>query len=136
MGYILLEFILLKWKYSSAWCVLHYSIISQAFSHSIIMWTSYPWLARWLDLTYTSYYFTLLHYNVVPLSFAFDIFFANEVGHENYVNLIISICHNYFGIIFIHTQLIGSFIQIIRLLPIIIQKFIHAPCSSKYFIFL
>ncbi len=32
-------------------------------------------------------------------------------------------------------QLIKNFIETIRLFQIIIQKFIHAPCSSKYFMF-
>jgi len=107
-------------------CVVHYSLIFQTFSHSIIMWTSYPWFIVWLNLIYTSYCFTILRCNVVPLSFTFDIFFLDEVGHENFVSLVISICHNCFGIIFIQT---------IRLLLIIIQKFIHVPHSSKYFMF-
>jgi hypothetical protein len=30
-------------------------------------------------------------------------FFPNEITHENFVNQLISICHNCFGITFIHT---------------------------------
>ncbi len=56
-----------------------------------------------LPLTYTSYSFMLLHYNVIPSNFTFDIFFADEIGHENYMSLIISICYNFFEITFIHT---------------------------------
>ncbi len=118
-------------------CVMHYSLISQAFSHSIIMWISYPWLNVWLDLIYTSYCFTLLHCNVVPLSFAFDTFFCGwswtwKLCESNNFH-----CHNWFGINFIHTfnQLKVSSI-LFFLVSIIIQKFIHAPHSSKYFIFL
>jgi hypothetical protein len=104
--------------------VMHYSLISQAFSHSIIMWTSYPWVIVWFNLIYTSYCFTFLHCNVVPSSFTFDTFFLNEVGHENFVSLVISIRCNYFGIIFIQKN---------RLLPIIIQK-VHL-CSTFIQIF-
>jgi hypothetical protein len=84
-------------------CVMHYSLISQAFSHTIIMWTSYLWLTMWLNLVYTSYCFTILHCNVAPRGLTFDTFFVDEVGHENYVRQITSICHNYFEITFIHT---------------------------------
>jgi hypothetical protein len=49
----------------------------------------------------------------------------NEISHQNYVSPIISIRHNCFGI---------TFIQKIRLLLIIIQKFIHVTHSFKYFI--
>jgi hypothetical protein len=84
-------------------CVMHHSLISKTFSHSIIKWISYPWLIVWLNLTYTSYSFTFLHYNVALSSFTFDIFFANEIGDENYVGLVISNHHNFFGINFIHT---------------------------------
>ncbi len=49
------------------------------------------------------------------------------------MSLVISIHHNCFGINFIRTfQLVECFIKTIRLLPIIIQKFIDAPHSSKY----
>jgi len=101
---------------------MQYSQISQAFSHSIIMWTSYPWFTVWLDLIYTSYCFTLLHCNVIPMSFAFNIFFADEVGHENYVNPIISIDHNCFGITFIHR---------LNQLEVSSKIFIYFQLSSK-----
>jgi hypothetical protein len=84
-------------------CVVHYSLIFQAFSHVIIMWTSYLWFTVWLHLTYISYCFTLLHCNVALSSFTFDTFFLDEVGHENFVSLVIAIHHNDFGITFIHT---------------------------------
>jgi len=59
----------------------------------------------------------------------------DEILHDNYVSLVISIHHNCFGISFIHTfQLVKSFIQTIHLFPIIIQKFIDVARSSKYFI--
>ncbi len=104
-------------------CVVHYSLISQAFSHSIIMWTSYLWLTMWLNLTYTSYCFTLLDFfQVSPLT----PFLGDEVRDENFVSPVISIHHNYFGTIFIQT---------ICLLLIIIQKFTPTPQSSKYFMF-
>jgi hypothetical protein len=91
-------------KFFNMMCVVPYSLISQTFSHAVIMWTSYPWLTMWFHLTCnTSYCFTVLHCNVAPLSFTFDIFFSDEVGHENYVSLVISIHHNSFGITFIHT---------------------------------
>jgi hypothetical protein len=85
------------------------------------MWISYPWLIVWLYLIYTSYFFTFLHYNVTP-SFTFDTFFWDEVGHENYVSPIISIRHNYFGIIFIHT---------LNQLEVSSKKFIYFQLSSK-----
>ncbi len=102
----------------SIMCVMHYSLLSQAFSHCIIMCTSYLWQTVWLDLAYTSYCFTHLHYNVAPSNFTF----ANEVGHENYVDLVISICHNYFGIFFIHT---------LNLPKTLFKQFVWFQLSSK-----
>ncbi len=117
MGFILLEYILLQMM-----CVLHYSLIFQAFSHAIIMWTSYPWLTMWLHLIYTSYCFTLLHYNVAPSSFTFNTLFLDEVGHDNYISPVISIRHNYFWIIFIHTLNQSEFSS---------KQFIYFQLSSK-----
>jgi hypothetical protein len=102
----------------SIMCVVHYSLIFQAFSHCIIMWISYPWLIVWLDLTYTSYCFTCLHYNVGPST----VTFVNEVGHENYVNLIMSICHKCVGITFIHT---------LNHLEVLLKQFVYFQLSSK-----
>jgi hypothetical protein len=40
----------------------------------------------------------MLLFQVSPLTS----FFVDEVGHENYVSLVVSIHHNCFGITFIH----------------------------------
>ncbi len=119
----------------SMMCVVHYSLISQAFSYSIIMWTSYPWLTMWLNLIYTSYCFTLLRCNVALSSFTFDTFFGGwnwtwKLCESNNFHLSL-LFWNYFHP---YIQPIGSFIQKIRIFWIIIQKFIHVPHSSKYFI--
>jgi hypothetical protein len=107
-------------------CVVHYSLISQAFSHSIIMWTSYPWLIVGLNLTYTSYCFTLLHCNVALSNFTFDIYFSKWSWTWKFCEF--SNFHSlYFFWNYFHPKT--------RLLPIIIQKFIHVSHSSKYFMF-
>ncbi len=61
-------------------CVMHYSLISQAFSNCIIMWTFYPWFIMWFDLTYISYCFAHLHFNVPPSNFVF----ANEMSQPRF----------------------------------------------------
>ncbi len=99
------------------------------------MWTSYPWVTMWRDLTYTSYCFTFSHYNATPLNFAFDTFFCGwnwtwklcEYSNFHSSQLFWNYFHPY-------NQPTKSFIQTIHLLPIIIQKFIHVPRPSKYFI--
>ncbi len=115
-------------------CVVRYSLNFQTFSHSIITWTSYPLLT--CDLTYISYYFTFLHCNVAPSSFTFDTLFCtwswtwklceSNNFHSSYL------FWNYFHS---YIQPVKNFIPTICLLPIIIQKFIHVPRSSKYFTF-
>ncbi len=85
---------------------------------------------------YTKYCFTLLHCNVAPSSFTFEIFFCgwNSTWNLCESSNFHSSCFfwNYFHP---YSQLVKSFIIKIHLLPIIIQKFIHFPHSSKYWMF-
>ncbi len=59
---------------------IHYPLWSWNGVHNllvraIIMWISYLCFIVWLNLTYTSYCFTLLHCNVTLLNFTFDTIF-------------------------------------------------------------
>jgi hypothetical protein len=97
MGFVVLEYIMFQHDVCSA-LFINFSNIFPCHHYVDIL------LTMWLHLIYIIYCFTLLHCNVAPSSFTFDtFFFLNEIRHENYVNSVISIHQNYFGITFIHT---------------------------------
>jgi hypothetical protein len=74
------------------------------------------------NLIYIWYFFL----RILPLTPFLN---RDELWHENFVNLVISIHHNFFGISFIHTfQLVGNFIETFN--PFI--KFHPCTCNKIF----